>query len=90
MDSKPEHRRSSPWSDITLAAVVAAVVCCAVPLLVAAGLLSSAGVLLDRPLLSALGVAVLAWALLRAGRRLRARQQSAGRDTTARSEQNTT
>lgn len=75
MNSEPEPA-PRPSSDLALAAVLAAVVCCGVVLLVAAGVLGSAGIFLDNPILAGLGVAALAWAGLRGVRLLRARSRS--------------
>lgn len=76
MTDRPEPR-SAVTAALTVAAVVGVMICCAVPLLLAAGLLASAGVLLDNLLIVALGLGVLAWALTRAVRARRARDRSA-------------
>lgn len=76
MTDGPEPR-SSLTTGLTVAAVVGVMICCAVPLLVAAGLLASAGVLFDNLLVVALGAGVLGWAVARAVRILRARDRSA-------------
>lgn len=75
--------RSSVTAGLTVAAVVGVLVCCAVPLLVAAGVLTSAGVLFDNLLVIALGAGVLGWAVTRAVRTIRARERAAAdRDET--------
>lgn len=83
MSSEPDPT-PGPASDLTLAAVLAAVVCCGVILLVAAGVLGSAGIFLDNPILAALGVAALAWVGLRSIRVLRARRRTDDEHTTTR------
>lgn len=75
MTESPEPR-SSVTAGLTVAAVVGVMICCAVPLLVAAGVLASAGVLFDNLLIVALGTGVLGWAVTRAIRTLRARDRS--------------
>jgi Flp pilus assembly protein TadB len=70
---------SSATTGLTVAAVAGVVVCCAAPLLVAAGVLTSAGVLLNNVVFIALAAGVLGWALTRAIRTLRARDRSAER-----------
>jgi hypothetical protein len=57
-----------PSSKVTVAAVVAAIACCGVPLLVAAGLLTTAGVALRNLAIIGGGVGLLAWLVLRAAR----------------------
>jgi hypothetical protein len=75
--------RSSVTTGLTVAAVVGVMICCAVPLLVAAGVLASAGVLFDNLLVVALAAGVLGWAVTRAVRMVRARDRSAAeRDRT--------
>lgn len=54
--------------------------CCAGTLLVAAGVLASAGVLFDNVLIIALAAGMLGWAVTRAVRSLRARDRSTGSD----------
>jgi hypothetical protein len=76
MEDRPESR-SSATTGLTVAAVVGVMICCAVPLLVAAGVLASAGVLFDNLLVIALGAGVLGWAVTRAVRTIRARDRSA-------------
>lgn len=76
MTDRPEPR-NTVTTGLTVAAVVGVMICCAVPLLVAAGVLASAGVLSDNLLIVALGAGVLGWAITRAVRRLRARERSA-------------
>jgi hypothetical protein len=71
--------RSSATTGLTVAAVVGVLVCCAAPLLVVAGVLTSAGVLLNNLVFIALAAGVLGWALTRAIRSLRARGRSAER-----------
>lgn len=75
MTDGPEPH-SSVTTGLTVAAVVGVMICCAVPLLIAAGLLASAGVLFDNLLIVALGAGVLGWAVTRALRTLRARDRS--------------
>jgi hypothetical protein len=60
----------------TVAGIVGLLVCCAGTLLVAAGVLTSAGVLLDNLLVIALGAGVLGWVITRAVRTIRARDRS--------------
>jgi hypothetical protein len=76
MEDRRESR-SSATTGLTVAAVVGVMICCAVPLLVAAGVLASAGALFDNLLVIALGGGVLGWAVARAVRTIRARDRSA-------------
>jgi hypothetical protein len=66
-------RRDQERAELDDAVMAAVVACCAVPLLVLAGVLSSAGLLLNNPVVVALGVGALAWAGLRTARAVRAR-----------------
>ncbi len=61
----PAHLRPTPRA-ITLGAVLAAVVCCALPLLAATGLGTAAGLVRRNLLLVGLGVALATWLILRA------------------------
>lgn len=79
MPHDPEPRDSAT-TGLTVAAVVGVIVCCAGTLLVAAGVLASAGVLFDNVLIIALAAGVLGWAVTRAVRSLRARDRSTGSD----------
>jgi hypothetical protein len=72
--------RSSATTGLTVAAVVGVTVCSAGTLLVSAGVLASAGVLLDNLLIIALAAGVLGWALTRAVRSPRAGDRSTGPD----------
>lgn len=60
---------------MTVAAVLAAVVCCAVPLLVAAAVVASAGVLLRNLALVGAGLLLVGWPVARAIERLRRRDE---------------
>lgn len=75
MTANPNNK-PGPMGDLTIAVMAAAVACCAVPLLVLAGVLSSAGLLLNNPVVVALGVGALAWAGLRTARAVRARSRA--------------
>lgn len=75
MTKRPQPR-DPVTTGVTVAAVVGAMICCAVPLLVAAGVLTSAGVVFQNLLIIALGAGVLGWAITRAVRTLRARDRS--------------
>lgn len=73
MDNRPTSGRGAS-TGISIAAVAGLLVCCAAKLLVVAGLLTSAGVLLDNLVVIAVGAGVLGWAASRAVRAHRARQ----------------
>lgn len=79
MDDDPKHRDSAT-DGLTVAVVAAVVVFCAGTLLIAAGVIASAGVLFDNLLVIAVGAGVLGWAIARALRALRSRARSAERD----------
>lgn len=59
---------------ITIAAVIAAIACCGIPLLIAAGVLTTSGVAVGSWVLAGLGLAVGMWLVVRIARRLRAQQ----------------
>jgi hypothetical protein len=75
----PGHPRPTAGA-ITLGAVLAAVVCCALPLLAAAGLVTAAGLVRRNLLLVGLGVALATWLIFRAVRHA-GRQTPAGQPT---------
>lgn len=76
MTKHPEPR--DPVSTgMTVAAVVGAIACCAVPLLVAAGVLTAAGAVLRNLLIIAVGAGMLGWAITRVVHTLRACDRSA-------------
>lgn len=52
-------------SGLTITAIAVAVVCCAAPLLIAAGIVTSLGVLLRNLALIVLGTALIAWPVWR-------------------------
>lgn len=68
-----QHDRARSQVDrrLTVAVGVAAVVCCAAPLLIAAGLVASAGVLLRNLALVGAGLLLVGWPVARAIKRLR-------------------
>lgn len=61
-----------------ITAVVAAVVCCATPLLIGAGIVTSAGVLLRNAAFVGIGLAMVGWPLWRAIHRTRAMRVGVG------------
>lgn len=73
--TKPEGSGDPATTDVTVGIVVAVIACCALPLLVAVGVLTSAGVAFNNLLLIALGAGVLGWAITRIVRTLRARDR---------------
>lgn len=75
MPQDPQSR-SSATTGLTVAAVVGVIVCCAGTLLVAAGVLASAGALFGNLLIIALAAGVLGWAVTPAVRSLLARDRS--------------
>lgn len=65
---------------ITIAAVVAAIACCAIPLLIAAGVVTASGLALGSWALGGLGAALAVWLVVQAVRRARQRPDQ-DRDT---------
>lgn len=76
----PDRPRGDVTGKLTVAAVVAAIACCGIPLLVAAGLLTSTGVALRNLALVGLGAALAAWLVIRVARRVRTQQRRDARN----------
>lgn len=72
----PDHHRPSGdlTGKVTVAAVIAALACCAIPLLITAGVITSAGVALRNLAVIGLGSTLAAWLVVRAVRSTRQRQ----------------
>ncbi|MGI8873152.1 MAG: hypothetical protein ACR2KP_02265 [Egibacteraceae bacterium] len=72
---QPDRPRGHVTGRVTIAVVVAAIACCGIPLLVAAGLLTTTGLGLRNPVLVGGGVAVAAWLIVRVARRALAQRR---------------
>lgn len=61
---------------ITIAAVVAAIACCGIPLLIAAGVVTASGLALGSWAFGGLGAALGIWLVVRIARRLRTQKST--------------